>query len=46
LYYLIEGLTGRPLSGPWLERLQRAGMAVLLALMCVAIFNDIARLLG
>lgn len=46
LYYLFEGLTGRPVSGPWLDRLQRAGMAVLLALMCVAIFNDIARLLG
>ena len=46
LYYLVEALTGRPVSGPWLEWLQRAGMAILLALMCVAIFNDIARLTG
>lgn len=46
LYYLVEAFTGRPVSGPWLERLQRAGMAILLALMCVAILNDIARLLG
>ncbi|MDD2728357.1 RIP metalloprotease RseP [Malikia sp.] len=46
LYYLIEGVTGRSLSVLWLERLQRAGMAMLLALMSVAVFNDIARLLG
>lgn len=46
LYYLIEGVTGRPIPDPWLERLQRAGMALLLALMSVAVFNDIARLLG
>ncbi len=46
LYYLIEGVTGHSISGPWLERLQRAGMAILLALMSVAVFNDIARLLG
>lgn len=46
LYYLIEGVTGRPIPEPWLERLQRAGMAMLLALMSVAVFNDIARLLG
>jgi len=46
LYYLIEGVTGRPIPEQWLERLQRAGMAVLLALMSVAVFNDIARLLG
>lgn len=46
LYYLIEGVTGRSIPGPWLEWLQRAGMAILLALMSVAVFNDIARLLG
>lgn len=46
LYYLIEGVTGRPIPEQWLERLQRAGMAMLLALMSVAVFNDIARLLG
>ncbi|MEN9905475.1 MAG: hypothetical protein RLZZ555_2040, partial [Pseudomonadota bacterium] len=46
LYYLVEAFTGRPVSGVWLERLQRAGMAILLALMCLAFLNDIARLLG
>jgi regulator of sigma E protease len=46
LYYLFEGLTGRPVSDLWLGRLQRGGIAILLALMSVALFNDVARLLG
>ena len=46
MYYLFEGLTGRPVSELWLGRLQRGGIAVLLALMSVALFNDVARLLG
>ena len=46
MYYLWEGLTGRGVSEVWLERLQRGGVAVLLALMCVALFNDITRLVG
>jgi len=46
LYYLFEGLTGRPVSDLWLARLQRGGIAVLLAMMSVALFNDVARLLG
>ena len=46
MYYLFEGLTGRPVSDAWLERLQRGGIAVLLALMSVALFNDVARLVG
>jgi regulator of sigma E protease len=46
MYYLWEGLTGRGVSDAWLERLQRGGVAVLLALMCVALFNDITRLVG
>ncbi|MEY5100400.1 MAG: metalloprotease RseP [Pseudomonadota bacterium] len=46
LYYLWEGMTGRPISAVWLERLQRVGMALLLTLMLVAVYNDIARLLG
>jgi regulator of sigma E protease len=29
-----------------LDRLQRGGIAILLALMSVALFNDVARLLG
>lgn len=46
MYYLFEGLTGRPVSDLWLDRLQRGGIALLLALMSVALFNDVARLLG
>jgi regulator of sigma E protease len=46
MYYLFEGLTGRPVSDLWLARLQRGGIAILLAMMSVALFNDVARLLG
>jgi regulator of sigma E protease len=46
MYYLFEGLTGRPVSEIWLARLQRGGIAILLLMMSVALFNDVARLLG
>ncbi|MEP7280843.1 MAG: RIP metalloprotease RseP [Rubrivivax sp.] len=46
MYYLFEGVTGRPVSDLWLARLQRGGIAVLLMLMSVALFNDVTRLLG
>ena len=46
LYYIFEGITGRPVSDLWLARLQRGGIAVLLLMMSVALFNDVARLLG
>ena len=46
MYYIFEALTGRPVSDQWLARLQRGGVAVLLLLMSVALFNDVARLLG
>ena len=46
MYYIFEGATGRPVSDLWLARLQRGGVAVLLLMMSVALFNDIARLLG
>jgi regulator of sigma E protease len=46
MYYLFEGVTGRPVSDAWLERLQRGGIAILLTLMSVALFNDVARLVG
>jgi regulator of sigma E protease len=46
MYYLFEGVTGRPVSEIWLARLQRGGIAVLLVMMSVALFNDVARLLG
>ena len=46
MYYLFEGVTGRPVPELWLERLQRGGIAILLLMMSVALFNDVARLLG
>ncbi|WP_101047443.1 RIP metalloprotease RseP [Macromonas nakdongensis] len=46
MYYLWEAVTGRPVSDVWMERLQRGGVAVLLCLMSIAMFNDVARLLG
>jgi regulator of sigma E protease len=46
MYYLWEGVTGRPVSEAWMERLQRGGVAILMLLMSVALFNDISRLFG
>lgn len=46
MYYIFEGITGRPIPDVWLERLQRGGFALLLMMMSVALFNDVARLLG
>jgi regulator of sigma E protease len=46
LYYALELFSGRPVP----ERIgmfaQRAGLGVLMALMAVAVFNDIIRLIG
>lgn len=46
MYYLFEAVTGRPVSEVWLERLQRGGVAIMLMLMSLALYNDVARLLG
>jgi regulator of sigma E protease len=46
MYYLFEAVTGRAVSGVWLERLQRGGLAVLLLMMSLALYNDIVRLVG
>jgi len=46
MYYLFEGVTGRPVSDLWLERLQRGGVAIMLMMMSLALYNDMARLLG
>lgn len=46
MYYLWEGVTGRGVSDIWMERLQRGGVALLLAMMSVALFNDVTRLFG
>ncbi|RYX93712.1 MAG: RIP metalloprotease RseP [Comamonadaceae bacterium] len=46
MYYLWEGLTGKGVSEAWMERLQRGGVALLLVMMSIALFNDVTRLFG
>lgn len=46
MYYLWEGITGKPVSDVWMERLQRGGIAILSVMMAIAFFNDITRLFG
>ena len=46
MYYLWEAITGKSPSDLWMERLQRGGVAVLLLMMSIAMFNDITRLFG
>ena len=46
MYYLWEALTGREVSESWMSGLQRAGLAILMMMMSVAVFNDIHRLLS
>jgi regulator of sigma E protease len=46
MYYLFEGVTGKPVSELWLDRLQRGGVAIMLMMMSLALYNDVARLLG
>lgn len=44
LYYLWEGVTGKPVSEGWMERLQQGGIAILIIMMSIAMYNDISRL--
>ena len=46
MYYLWEWITGRSVSDAWMDRLQRGGVAILLGMMSIALFNDVSRLLG
>jgi regulator of sigma E protease len=46
MYYLWEGVTGKGVSDAWMERLQRGGVAVLILMMSIALFNDVTRLFG
>jgi regulator of sigma E protease len=46
MYYLWEAATGRSVSEVWMERLHRGGLAILLMMMAIALFNDLQRLLG
>ncbi len=46
MYYLWEAVTGKSVTDAWMERLQRGGVAVLLLMMSIALYNDLARILG
>ena len=42
MYYLWEGVTGRRPSDAWSEWLQKGGLAMVLAMMSIALFNDLS----
>lgn len=46
VYYGLEAIKGRPLSERFMEVTQRAGLAAVVGLMAVALFNDLSRLFG
>lgn len=46
MYYLYEGVTRKSVPDAWMERLQRVGVAILLVMMSIALFNDVTRLFG
>lgn len=46
MYYLYEAITGHEPSSIWIDRFQRGGLTLLMGTMAIALFNDVARLLG
>ena len=44
MYYLLEGIRGKPLSDAASAKFQRAGLAFILMMMSLALFNDLNRL--
>ncbi|MBY0463849.1 MAG: RIP metalloprotease RseP [Burkholderiales bacterium] len=46
MYYLYEGVTGRSVPETWQDRFQRGGVVILMGMMFIALFNDVARILG
>ncbi|MCM5569191.1 RIP metalloprotease RseP [Burkholderiaceae bacterium FT117] len=46
VYYGLEAVKGRPLSERFIVVTQKAGLAVIMLMMVVALFNDISRLIG
>ena len=45
-YYAVEFVRGRPVSNETMYLGQRIGIAFLVCLMGLAVYNDLARLLG
>ncbi len=44
MYYLWEGITGRTVPDNWMHWFQQGGIAILMLMMSIALFNDISRL--
>jgi len=44
LYYCVEFLTGRPVPDHWQAMLQKIGIACILLLTSLALFNDVSRM--
>ncbi|MFO7717726.1 MAG: RIP metalloprotease RseP [Thermodesulfobacteriota bacterium] len=44
LFFLLETVSGRPLDPKWQQRVNKFGLTLLLALMGLAIYNDLQRL--
>jgi regulator of sigma E protease len=46
VYYGLEAIKGKPLSERFMQITQKAGLAAIMGLMAVALFNDLSRLFG
>lgn len=46
VYYALEALKGSPLSERFMIVTQKAGLAIIMMMMAVALFNDFTRLIG
>lgn len=46
MYYLVEIVKGSPVSDVLQLKMQQVGIAFLLVLMCLALYNDVVRLMG
>ncbi|MCL4184582.1 MAG: RIP metalloprotease RseP, partial [Burkholderiaceae bacterium] len=46
VYYALEAVRGRPLSERFMLITQKAGFAIIVMMMALALFNDITRLIG
>ncbi len=46
MYYSWEIIRGKPVPDAWLQALQKAGLALILLMMSLALFNDVSRLAG
>ena len=46
MYYLFEGLSGRPVSDRWQQKLQTAGFLILMLMLALALSNDVGRYAG